>query len=407
MCANKFTPHNVTQYSEIGMNWSPPPKGYNVDAPDNYFKLYDWDFTEFNRDLKHYVDEYGVNQFTLVHTNPSVIQRFKHLPGKEAVPYRKDSGHISLAWQTFRETTIVGYNKLPEDDFIEISQDQYDRLLLDFYGTIAGNLEKNGWLDYATILVDETHYRGWGEYVHFLKLLQSHPLTKRIKAMWTLQGAYAFNLRDEETGEYVFQDILGIWVPEAQENYQWWEKYYFTDYGIPLDRERLWTYVTHTTRVAIDSPGINNRQHGLDVFNTGGGGYLCWASFMWDKAGTGAPTSNPWIYPWTRWANGAMSFFYPPDRNGLSTKPDYTITPSLRVMTYREGVDDFEYAWLLEQLLKKAKEQGVDAAKQQAVYDDISRFFYSTMLWSQNDEWYLDLRHRIARAVVELQSQVN
>ena len=33
MSKNKFTPLNVGQYSKIGMEWSPPPQGYNVDAP--------------------------------------------------------------------------------------------------------------------------------------------------------------------------------------------------------------------------------------------------------------------------------------------------------------------------------------------------------------------------------------
>jgi len=33
---------------------------------------------------------------------------------------------------------------------------------------------------------------------------------------------------------------------------------------------------------------------------------------------------------------------------------DFTITPSLRVMTYRESVDDYEYARILEDLLAAA-----------------------------------------------------
>ena len=31
--------------------------------------------------------------------------------------------------------------------------------------------------------------------------------------------------------------------------------------------------------------------------------------------------------------------------------------------------------------------------------NDISRFFPSTVHWSQNDAWFLELRERIARAI--------
>ena len=407
MAENKCYPHNAAQYSEIGMKWSKPPQGYNVDKPGNYFKLYDWDFTEFDRDLEHYIDELKVNAFTLVHTNPSVIQRFKHLPGKEVTPYRRDAGHISLDWQTFREGTTVGYNKREKDTFIEISRDQYDRLLLDFYGTIAKNLEQHGWLDYACILVDETHYRGFEEFLHFLRLMKSDPLTARIKIMWTIQDPAAFTYKlNPDDDQYAFNGLIDIYMPEAQENYQRWEKYYFTDYDIEPAREKLWTYVTHTTRVAIDSPGINNRAFALDVFNAGGRGYLCWASFMWDKAGTGNQTDNPWLYPWTRWANGAMSYFYPPRKDGPAARPDWTIVPSLRLMTFREGVDDYEYAYMLEQLVAEAEANGIDVSTARATLRQIERFFYSTVHWSQNDQWYLGLRDRMAREIVALKNKM-
>lgn len=412
MAQNKFTPHNVAQYSEIGMDWSPPPEGYNHDKPGNYFKLYDWDFTELNRDLEHYIDDLKVNAFTLVHTNPSVLHMFKHLPGAQRDAYFRDPGHVSLAWQTFRQNTKVGYELASEDgsteyrDIIEISRNQYDRLLLDFYGAIARNLDQHGWLDHACILVDETAYRGYGEFLHFLRLLKSDPYTARIKVMWTMQGPSGFNHKENPDDEgYAFNELLDIYIPEAQENYQWWEKHYFSDYDVKPVREKLWTYVTHTTRVAIDTPGVNNRAFGLEIFNYGGGGYLCWASFMW-AAHTGSDIDNPWEDPWTRWANGAMSFFYPPCKEGVSPLPDFTIIPSLRVMAYREGVDDFEYAYLLENLAEEAAAKGVNTAEAETVLNDIKRFFYSTVHWSQNDAWYLELRDRIARRIVALKKDL-
>ena len=81
MSINKFYPKSVALYSEIGMKWDAPPMGYNVDAPENYFRLYDWNFAEFNRDLKHYIDDLKVNSICLTHTDPTACNIFIHLPG--------------------------------------------------------------------------------------------------------------------------------------------------------------------------------------------------------------------------------------------------------------------------------------------------------------------------------------
>ena len=72
MAREKFYPKNVAMYVEIGMKWKEPPKGYNVDAAANYFELFDWDFTEFNKCMKHYIDDLKVNSVCLTHTSPSV-----------------------------------------------------------------------------------------------------------------------------------------------------------------------------------------------------------------------------------------------------------------------------------------------------------------------------------------------
>ena len=72
-------------------------------------------------------------------------------------------------------------------------------------------------------------------------------------------------------------------------------------------------------------------------------------------------------------------------------------------MTYREGVDDYEYAWLLEQLIKEGEQKGIDVKSAQIILNDIEKFFYNNVKWSQNDAWYIELRDRMAKAIVELQ----
>ncbi|GAG71456.1 unnamed protein product, partial [marine sediment metagenome] len=409
MARNKFTPKNVGLFSEIGMKWDPPPEGYNIDQPGNYFKLYDWDFTEFNRQLDYFINNLKVNQVTIYHINPKISNVFVHLPGKEREKPKRDHVRhtLTLGWQTFRETTFVGYGTIGkyhpmykyESEIIKITRDQYDNLLLDFFRAIAKNMDKHGWLDYATIMVDEAHNNE--QFLHFLRLLKSDPLVARIKVGVCLQGLdYLYYKENENDDHYAFRGLLDFFIPELCENYNRWEPYFFTDYDITPARRKLFPYVVTTARSAIDAPGINNRMIGLDVFNRGGGGYLIWDTFVWDHPYSDfvqqhGILNNPWIDPYGRHANGALSFFYPPLKNGFPSEPDFAITPSLRVMAFREAVDDFEYAYILEKLIEKAEKQNVDVSKAKAVLAEISRFFHNSVHWSQNDAWYLDLRDRM------------
>jgi len=111
MARNKFTPKNVALFSEIGMKWSPPPEGYNVDKPGNYFRLYDWDFTQFNKQLDYFINRLKVNQVTIYHTNPMISNVFVHLPGEQRKQFQRSAPRqtLPMGWQTFREATYVRY----------------------------------------------------------------------------------------------------------------------------------------------------------------------------------------------------------------------------------------------------------------------------------------------------------
>jgi Glycoside hydrolase 123 N-terminal domain/Glycoside hydrolase 123, catalytic domain len=406
MAINKFCPKTVGLYAEIGMNWSPPPKGYNVNSPENFFKLYDWDFSEFNKVLEHYIDGLNVNNITIYHTNPTVCNSFMHLPGDELAELFLSPGHGTMAWQNFREHTCVGYDlKQGEgygDETIEITEKQYDRLLMDYLRTIAKNLDDHGWLDKATIHVDGGS-RNDKRLLHFLRLIKSDPLTAKLRVGPVVQSPFYFNWKNPENGGHGYHDLLDMYIPEIAENYQTFEKYYFTDYDITPDRSKLWFRAVTTSRLAIDVPGVTNRIIGLDIFNRGGGGYFMCETMIWESS----EGDNPWENPYTRFGNGACSYFYPPRKDGPSKKPDYTIIPSLRVMTFRESVEDYDYAIILEELIAIGRNKGVDVSKGEAAIKDIERFFYSSVHWSQNDAWYLDLRDRMARAIVELKEKMN
>ncbi len=408
MSINKFYPKSVALYTEIGMNWSPPPQGYNVDAPGNYFTLRDWDFSEFNKTLTYFIDELKVNTIAIEHTDPVVCNIFMHLPGRPRDELPQSTPNVTMAWQTFREGTFVAYGKREGDPYydetIEINRDQYDHLLLDYFRAVAQNLESHGWLDKVFILIDERMNQA--RLLHYLQLLKSDPLVARIKISACMQGLeYFYHKQNPEDADYAFKDLV-TYMPMLDENYNRWDRHYFADYDIEPDRENVWNYAVGTARLAIDAPGINNRITGFDLFHRDVSGYVIWDTIAWEHVYS--DSKNPWIDPHTDpWGNGALCYFYPPRKDGPASEPDWTIIPSLRVETYRESVDDYEYARILEDLIVRSEPAGIDVSAARQVMTDVGRFFHNPVHWSQNDAWFLELRDRMAKAIVELKSQLD
>ena len=233
--------------------------------------------------------------------------------------------------------------------------------------------------------------------------------------------SYFYYKENNDARHYAYNGLLDYYVPQIDEIYNRWEKHFVSDYQIKPDRNKMQGYKSiGSAQRAIDTPGLNNRLMGLDIFNRGGSGFLLSETFLYESLPyhdypeyreSGDPNNRlayqcVWSSPYSRAGNGGFSVFYPPRRNGPSAAPDYTITPSLRVMTYREGVDDYEYVFLLENLIAQAEKKGIAAGDARQVIRDISRFFHNSVHWSQNDAWYLDLRERIAGVIVELQGKI-
>ena len=103
-----------------------------------------------------------------------------------------------MAWQRFRERTFVAYGKKEGDAYydetIEISVEEFDRLTLDYYRTIAENLDKHGWLERFFIFFDET--TNLERTLHYMRLLKSDPLTARIKIIACMQGLEYFQHKE-------------------------------------------------------------------------------------------------------------------------------------------------------------------------------------------------------------------
>ena len=75
-------------------------------------------------------------------------------------------------------------------------------------------------------------------------------------------------------------------------------------------------------------------------------------------------------------------------------------------MTFRESVEDYEYARILDDLVDRAEQLGVDTARARIVLDEISSMFPGTVEWTLNDAWFANLRDRMASAIVDLKDRL-
>ncbi len=407
MAENRLAPKNFALYTPLSFKWDAPPKGMNVDAPDNFFRLYDWDFTEYNKQLDRFIGELKMNQICIYHTNAIASNVFPQLPGKKLEnSFNISSPFVSMHNQGFREMTIVGYGLTPKHSYYKlakkITRNQYDRLVLDYLRAIAGNLEKKGYLKYATILIDESENDEF--LLHFLSLLKKDPLLKKIKIAGCIQGMRYYTQKDAE-GKYVFRDFMDIYVPQIDDNYDRLEPYYKSDYGISKNRSAFMPYIAYTSRLTIDAPALSNRIIGFDVFRRGGCGILDWEILLWHLPYRTGKSLNPWSEP-LGYCNGGTAYFYPPLTSGYPEKADYTITPSLRLGLLRDGAEDFDYAVMLENLIKTAKSRKIDCQNAEKLIAEISALFDNAVSWNLNSNTLISLRERIGNEIENLNERI-
>jgi hypothetical protein len=121
----------------------------------------------------------------------------------------------------------------------------------------------------------------------------------------------------------------------------------------------------------IDHPGNELRLWPWQSWQYGVSGILVWESVYWNSplVFRAPQLQNPWVDPMSYvsgysfavghvdyWGNGDGRFLYPPRR-----EPDQAETPSfdppvnsVRWENLRDGMEDYEYFWLLQQAIQRA-----------------------------------------------------
>ena len=113
----------------------------------------------------------------------------------------------------------------------------------------------------------------------------------------------------------------------------------------------IWIYVSGPEppypTLVIDYPALAYRIVPWQCWKYGIKGYLYWCVDFWNE--------NPWQNTMnTKWGQNGNGLLYYPGENGPVT--------SIRLEATRDGMEDYEYLYLLDQKIKEAEAKGVDAS---------------------------------------------
>jgi len=232
---------------------------------------------------------------------------------------------------------------------------EHARLFADYLGQVERHLRERGWLDRAyTYWFDEPDPKDYEFVVAGQQRIRA--AAPGLKRMLTEQP------EPELLGHVdIWCALTPEWTPEkvrarrAAGEEVWW--YICTGPKAP--------YVTEF----IDHPGTELRLWPWQSWQYGVNGILVWATIYWHSPEAYPDAlQDPWQDPmsWVTsygtpkgarlpWGNGDGRFLYPPRRD-----PNPATTPcldgpvnSLRWENLRDGLEDYEYFWLLEQEVKR------------------------------------------------------
>ncbi len=365
-----FAEHRISPYSFA--DYAPMDIRFVGDGANKHAQV---DFTMFDRAAAKWLGEHHFNSFLLpLHGMGGGTFHDRHLGDLEG----------------FKEGT-------PE----------HARLFHDYLRQIERHLRERGWLDQAyTYWFDEPDSKDYEFVTDGMKRIKA--AAPGIKRMLTEQPEPKLSGNVE-----IWCALTPEWTPEkvaarrAAGEEVWW--YICTGPKAP--------YVTEF----IDHPGTELRLWPWQSWQYGVQGILIWATLYWNSA-TAYPEpqlQDPWQDPmsWqvgyglesgkkSPWGNGDGRFLYPPRRPLSDTSPclDGPVN-SLRWENLRDGMEDYEYFWLLNREIERvASAKGETKLVQEArallkvpaeISEDLKHFTTDPRLMLQH-------RERVARMIERL-----
>jgi hypothetical protein len=227
---------------------------------------------------------------------------------------------------------------------------EYEVLFGSYIKQLQDHLEEKGWLDKAYLyFYDEPEPNVYQQISEFGNLI--HRYAPKLKWMLTEQAQpeliHSVDIFDPRLDMYNHQTAADL---QAQGKEFWW--YICTAPKTPYVGE------------FIDHPGIEPRLWLWQTWKNKVQGILIWTTVCWtSKSVYPDSLQDPWkdTESWSssggRWGNGDGRWLYPPRRDPNIDKTPNMDAPidSIRWEALRDGMEDYEYLWTLQQQVNAAE----------------------------------------------------
>ncbi len=240
---------------------------------------------------------------------------------------------------------------------------EWNTLMTDYLVKVQNHLEEKGWLNKAYIYwFDEPEPDDYA----FIK--NTHKFIKKAAPKLPIM------LTEEPVPE--LYNYVDIWCPITN-HYNHAPAVQRQNLG-----ERVWWYICSGPKepycgLFIDHPAVELRTWIWQTWQNKLDGILIWSANYWNSEAAYPPPQmqNPYKDPMSYvhnyglkpgdiqyWGNGDGRFIYPPE-SVFKTKAINLQDPvsSIRWEILREGLEDYEYFWLLNQLVIQAKNKYIDS----------------------------------------------
>ncbi|MBU0607796.1 MAG: DUF4091 domain-containing protein, partial [Armatimonadetes bacterium] len=224
---------------------------------------------------------------------------------------------------------------------------EYERLFAGYARELQDHLEQKGWLSKAYLYWYDEPEPGDYEFVRQTNE-RIHRAAPKLNRMLT------------EQPEPALFGAVDTWCPVSP-NYD--RK---TCQARQKLGEKIWWYVCCGPKAPwaglfIDHGATELRVWLWQTWQNKLQGCLVWESTWWTSSGSPHQPQNPWTDPmgWTPeggcWGNGDGRFIYPANRDYPNDKRPYVEGPvdSIRWEMLREGLEDWEYLYLLNQCVQR------------------------------------------------------
>ncbi len=243
---------------------------------------------------------------------------------------------------------------------------EYERLFREYLSALQQHLEQKGWLNKAYVYwYDEPSPQDFPFVVKGMQ--QIHRAAPLIKRLLTKQPAGALPGNVD-----IWCALTPYWTPQLAAK----EK---------KAGDEVWWYICTGPKAPylgefIDHPGVQLRLWPWQSWQYGVQGILIWDTTYWTSPALYPPpkVQNPWKDPESyvygdykpngaigRWGNGDGRFLYPPDQDpNRPSKPTLTgPISSTRWENLRDGMEDYEYLWMLKQRVDQLSALGNKSAQ--------------------------------------------